>query len=367
MGKRRRSQGARRREHQQEGHDTRRSAKGSAQDIDENCVLYHSDSEEDGPGNQCNHENNDPDDSSEENADSEPELEIGAAVEDESDVEFSVEFFDPTAKDVPSIQNFVKKYEHRFPAKKKGLSSRQLAQTICSQTRVGTTVRITEDETPIGFITCLNIRDRKDVLKPVLSHLSRLCQGKHELERFSAVLKSATADPSEPNSEKVGLILCERVLNFPPLLVPKLLEALFCEIEWAVEDEPTQKERDSFKFGWYLYITESYYVKRTNDNTATREGNKGEVKKKQKREESETEDISFVRVEDESFHKLASATLSWSIPDNNTESNGVRLTQMAMLVDAGKISAIREMVTKLVGSQDTEKSKAPTEKDQPAE
>lgn len=37
-----------------------------------------------------------------------------------------------------------------------------------------------------------------------------------------------------------GLILNERLINSPPQLAPPLVQALFSEIGWATEDEPSQ-------------------------------------------------------------------------------------------------------------------------------
>ena len=37
-----------------------------------------------------------------------------------------------------------------------------------------------------------------------------------------------------------GLLVSERLVNCPPQLAPPLNQALFDEIEWAQEDEPTQ-------------------------------------------------------------------------------------------------------------------------------
>lgn len=40
-----------------------------------------------------------------------------------------------------------------------------------------------------------------------------------------------------------GLILNERVVNSPPQIAPPLMQALFDEIGWAVEDQPTKVEK----------------------------------------------------------------------------------------------------------------------------
>jgi len=37
----------------------------------------------------------------------------------------------------------------------------------------------------------------------------------------------------------VGLLVCRRFVNFPYELVPKLYDALFDEVSWAMEDEVT--------------------------------------------------------------------------------------------------------------------------------
>jgi len=37
-----------------------------------------------------------------------------------------------------------------------------------------------------------------------------------------------------------GLIINERLINSPPQLAPPLVQALFNEVAWATEDEPTQ-------------------------------------------------------------------------------------------------------------------------------
>jgi hypothetical protein len=37
-----------------------------------------------------------------------------------------------------------------------------------------------------------------------------------------------------------GLLVNERLINSPPQLAPPLVQALFSEIDWATEDEPTQ-------------------------------------------------------------------------------------------------------------------------------
>lgn len=70
---------------------------------------------------------------------------------------------------------------------------------------------------------------------PVLTHhLTGCCC-------CSAAAPAAGVSPAQaweqPGS---GLILNERLINCPPQLAPPLVQALFSEIGWATEDEPTQ-------------------------------------------------------------------------------------------------------------------------------
>ena len=55
--------------------------------------------------------------------------------------------------------------------------------------------------------------------------------------RCSAAASCCTQAWEQPGS---GLILNERLINCPPQLAPPLVQALFSEISWATEDEPTQ-------------------------------------------------------------------------------------------------------------------------------
>lgn len=46
--------------------------------------------------------------------------------------------------------------------------------------------------------------------------------------------------PQAWEAEGTALLLTERLMNTPPQIAPPLMQAIFDEIEWATEDEPTQ-------------------------------------------------------------------------------------------------------------------------------
>ncbi|KAK7250446.1 hypothetical protein RIF29_32895 [Crotalaria pallida] len=62
----------------------------------------------------------------------------------------------------------------------------------------------------------------------------------------------------EEQARDVGLLVSQRVVNLPPQLLPPLYNALFDEVSWATEDEPTEDLRSSFKFKHYVILTKIY-------------------------------------------------------------------------------------------------------------
>ena len=56
----------------------------------------------------------------------------------------------------------------------------------------------------------------------------------------SCMLKTELALLKAWDAAHTGLLLSERLVNCPPQLAPPLNQALFDEVTWAQEDEPTQ-------------------------------------------------------------------------------------------------------------------------------
>lgn len=330
-------------------------------DIDEDCVQYESGPEQ---GNIPQAQNGQKfakekkegmvpmaDSDSDEGGTSEEDLEMGVADPDESDAEVELEFFDPTDGDVTPTAIFLEKFTYECAGttkessgKRKVVEARDLATAICKQMRVGTMVRVTDEEAPIGFISCLNLHVHRKLLEPIVRSLVVVCGEKTEHARFRQILERAFNGGKKFESGKMGLILCERVVNLPPQIVPKMLEALFCEIEWAVEDEPTQEEREAFRLGWYLYITEVYSSVAGAEKAGEREA------KRQKGDEEDDEvKMAFTRVEDEAWFKHAACHITWDVVGSEAEKGGYRRRRMAMIIGAGRIGKVREMVEGIVG------------------
>lgn len=288
-------------------------------------------------------------DSDDEMEDEEAEIKLGEAQEGESDVEVTLDFYDPRPEDIPALSNFLDPWIKRIG---KEIGRDELSKTICAQTRVGTTVRVEDDEAPVGFISCLNVRRHADLLSGLRTRLRKVSKNTKDTQgdEFIKVIESCSQGKGRFENEKMGLILTERVVNMPPAIVPKLLEAIFCEIEWAIEDEPTQELREDYRFGWYLYITEAFTENVLKGEEAREKvDNKRKKQKKDNSESPEEERIGFFKVEDEAWFKHASQKMSWSVatdPDRN-DSSGRKV--VAMLIAAKQVPDVRKMVDELVG------------------
>lgn len=82
-------------------------------------------------------------------------------------------------------------------------------------------------------------------------------------------------------TDGAGLVINERLLNCPPQLASPLHHSLFDEeIPWAVEDEPTEELRESFKFKGYLFISRVFRDNLPGDSVTGAQP--GKPKKRQK-------------------------------------------------------------------------------------
>lgn len=67
------------------------------------------------------------------------------------------------------------------------------------------------------------------------------CQNHVVISRFRRARDSSVAPGLQVLGDvATGLLVNERVVNCPPQIGPPLMQALFDEISWAIEDEPTE-------------------------------------------------------------------------------------------------------------------------------
>lgn len=312
------------------------------------------------PAKKFNAKNSDSDDMSMSEDDGQAEINLAAPTEGgESDVEVTLDFHDPRPDDVQPVALYLNQWTQIVSAgKSDGLSVAAVAETVCAQTRVGTTIRVEHEDSPIGFVTCLNVRRHAKVFQPLFKLLYSRCREKEA--GFLKLLKACVEGKGRFEHEKMGLLLCERVVNLPPMVLPKVLEAVFSEVEWAVEDEPTEELREDFRLGWYLVVTEVYVRK---DEAEIKDAGATKKKSKERSKDTDIEDgkMSFAKAEDQVWFKYATQVVTWPYPGADVEKGGMSRKGMAMIISAKNIPIVRKMVTDIVGFVEEGEGKDDTE------
>ncbi|CAI9113309.1 OLC1v1013885C1 [Oldenlandia corymbosa var. corymbosa] len=189
-------------------------------------------------------------------------------------------FFDPKPKDFHGVKVLLQTY---LDNKLWDLSG--FVDLILEQPSVGTVIQVEgdEDEGIYAVVSALNLgryKDQKCMLE-LREYLVKACK-----EDVPTNLKSLLGE----RAHEVGLLVSQRVVNLPPQLLPPLYDALFDEVSWATEDEPTEELRKSFQFKTYLMISKIYKHK----NADKKIGKNGNVE----------EAIIYAKPEDEIFHEV---------------------------------------------------------------
>lgn len=245
-----------------------------------------------------------------------------------SDIEVSFEFFDPVSTDTDTIAQLLQDY-----AREAKLSAREVSSAVVAQTRVGTTVKITGEPAPVAFVSCLNMRRHRDLLSGLLKKLDDAGG------TVGSIARRGTDGEEDTPRDRIGLVLTERVLNLPPVLVAKMQEAIFCEIEWATEDEKEAHDRDSYRFARFLYVTDAF----------CKPPGKTDGGEPAKRRRKEAAEFMFARPEDEAWLSVAEDTVTWAIEGELVGAQGLIRRRLAMVVHSSKIAALREKTCSIVG------------------
>lgn len=258
--------------------------------------------------------------------------EIETSDEEEFDgvIQADFEFFDPKPDDFHGVKTLLRTY---LDVKEWDLSG--FADLILGQPTVGTVVKIADDEDNgiFSVVTALNLCRYKDhkCLAEIKEFLLRVCQEKDVRDNLTLLLGE--------EARNVGLLVSQRVSNLPPQLLPPLYDALFDEVSWATEDEPTEELRKSFCFKYYLIITKFYELKSTNQKQRKSSNTLGD------------EETIYVKPEEEIFHKLSSRSISFPLqiqPIPPHELRNYRQMGLVMVVEAEKISKFREELKSLI-------------------
>jgi protein BCP1 len=257
-----------------------------------------------------------------------------------SDVDVSFEFFDPVEADSGTIALLMQEF-----ALETRLQAHPLAAAIVAQKTVGTTVKITDEPAPVAFVSCLNVRKHRELLSSLFERLEKVGGSVAELIKYGI---APSVDEDEQSRHRMGLILLERVVNLPPVLVAKLYEALFSEIEWATEDEENERERRAFRFAQFLYVTDGYRAPLAKDTAGEVEAD-GNAKRRRKENGA---GFTFARPEDEAWLGAAKHMVSWPIEGELPGAGGLTRRRVAMVIPASKVASVRSKICEIVGLEE---------------
>ncbi|XP_017975220.1 PREDICTED: protein BCCIP homolog isoform X1 [Theobroma cacao] len=237
-------------------------------------------------------------------------------------------FFDPKPDDFHGVKTLLQSY---LDNKQWDLSG--FIDLILGQPTVGTVVKLEDDEDNGVFsvITALNLGRYKDhkCITEIKEFLLNICHEKDNIGNLRSLLGEKAQD--------VGLLVSQRVVNLPPELLPHLYNALFDEVSWATEDEPTEELCDSFRFKFYILVSKIY--KQKNHNRKRSSGT------------DKIEEIIYIKPEDEIFHKLSMWSFLFPLQTQQVathELKNYQLTGIVMAVEAKNISSFRQQLHTLI-------------------
>ncbi|XP_008798016.2 protein BCCIP homolog [Phoenix dactylifera] len=263
--------------------------------------------------------------------------------EEEQEVEMvqaDFEFFDPKPRDFNGVKLLLQNYLDNKPWDLSGF-----VDLILEQTTVGTIVKAAgqdeeeeraddggdDDEGLFAIISALNLGRYAGhrCIKELKQFLVEVCSDESTKTKMKLLLEQQASD--------VGLLVSQRFVNCPYQLVPPLYDALFDEVSWATEDEPTQELRDSFRLKYYISLTRILENKNVNQRKA-------------KQSQDCEEPVIYIKEEDEIFHELSLLSFTFHLHAEQLishELKNYREMGLLMVVKADDISRFREKLESL--------------------
>lgn len=256
--------------------------------------------------------------------------------EKEETVQADFGFFDPKPGDFHGVKLLLQNYLDENPWDLSGF-----VDLILGQTTVGTVVKSDgddeddeqgDDEDLYAVISTLNIGryGGHKCIMDLKEFLIGVCGDESMKKKLKLLLEQQAND--------VGLLVSQRFVNCPHQLVPPLYDALFDEVSWATEDEPSQELRDSFCFKLYLLITKIYENKHATQCIAKGKHDPGES-------------IIYLKAEDEIFHEMSSLSFTFrlhSSPFVPPELKNYRAMGLVMFINADAIPKFRQRLKSLL-------------------
>ncbi|CAI5745978.1 unnamed protein product [Peronospora destructor] len=260
--------------------------------------------------------------------DSDNDMDGGVAVTAaEGNVSVDFLFSDPREAHFHSVKQFLLAYLP--PSQPFDVSG--LANAIVGQVTTGTMVCVEGEDDVYGFITALNLKvfEEETSIQQVVQYVTKKCPN-FDQPKLQQIL----------NTKNVGLVLNQRMVNLPYQLVPALHSALHEDIQWAIENEDTQKLRNSYQMDYFLILATC---------SEEKSGSCGSTKGKKSKTAYEQTARFFYNFEDEFLEQEAALTFSFDTPLTERERvDKSRKTTVVMLLEREKhksaLSSISAMI-----------------------
>lgn len=180
-------------------------------------------------------------------------------------------------------------------------NNRELAELVVSATNpVGSIVKIEGEDDGVGYITALPMHKYHD--KQCIQQILAFVKQNAQQEGVLSDNKQGALWQKVLSSERVGLVLNQRLLNVPEELVPHLHLYLHREIERCV-----QAGQKSYDFEYYLLITSQYTITKP----LPEEDEEGPKKKKRRvSNELKIGAVEWYRFEEATYAQHAAAIFS---------------------------------------------------------
>ncbi|KAK8803291.1 hypothetical protein WA158_000985 [Blastocystis sp. Blastoise] len=250
------------------------------------------------------------------------EIDSESSIEETNDIEFV--FTDPKEDDFKAVRTFIQ--SGLLSGSGKDIDFSPLSDYICDQPEVGCMVKVADEEDVYGFMTILNACDIKDkCFKPIYNILKNNCPDSNKTQ-FNQLMSDKTT----------GILINERMINFPPQLIPNMFSSIHEDIKWATTDKDVQN-KELFKFKTIIVISPCY--KPAN-----------EKKNKKQKNQTENQKTLFSHFEDEAIQNHAIMNFSFGVKqmvDSNL-SESIPQSRKVMAFNLSDMDTIIQEITAML-------------------
>jgi len=188
----------------------------------------------------------------------------------------------------------------------------ELTDLFLSQTNVGSTIKVVDDEEDeiygINSVISLKKHEDKACVKELKKNILTKCKGvaSDDSQKLEAIF----------DKYNVGFVINERFINIPPQIALPFHKSLRAEVDEAASEDTT------FNFDYLLLISKTLQETSVPGNDAAPGGSKKKGKKKKaKKEGMGTDEVEYTNFEEELFHKASEVSFSYNV----TEATGLAI------------------------------------------